>query len=227
MLPKAKKLRAGKFITLPIIAACLIFLSACDSKNDAAAIKIENQVVSTSGNPLDKAAVDAFLQEKRAQVRKLSTLFSSYLVGELSVDTKKTITVNAMQVPTMLLNGKPLNNDHTIPDMLSAKSSGGVATIFVRSGDDFVRVSTSLKKENVASTSANEGRAVGSLLNHEHPAYKAIMAGNTYTGTATLFGSIYMTEYTPIKDKKGQIIGISFVGENISGDIYMLKKRVA
>jgi methyl-accepting chemotaxis protein-2 (aspartate sensor receptor) len=73
-----------------------------------------------------------------------------------------------------------------------------VATIFAANGDEFVRVTTSLKKENGE-------RAVGTQLDHAHPSYPLLRAGgNNYIGLATLFGKQYITEYDPIKDSSGK-----------------------
>jgi hypothetical protein len=69
-------------------------------------------------------------------------------------------------------------------------------------------------------------RATGSLLSHTHPAYQAALAGDTYIGTARLFESIYMTEYQPIKDRVGNVIGIQFVGKDIMSDVVLLRRRL-
>lgn len=72
-------------------------------------------------------------------------------------------------------------------------------------GDDYYRISTSLKKEDGS-------RAIGTALGKQHPAYATINEGQPFIGKATLFGKSYMTKYAPIKDGKGQVIGILFVG---------------
>ena len=72
----------------------------------------------------------------------------------------------------------------------------------------------------------DEEHAIGSTLSHKSPAYKVFLTGDTYTGTATLFGSAYMTEYTPIKNASGTVIGIRFVGIEISSDLILLKRKL-
>ena len=75
----------------------------------------------------------------------------------------------------------------------------------MRSGEDFVRVSTSLTKQDGT-------RAIGTLLDHAHPAYAKLMAGQSYVGRALLFDRSYMTQYTPVRDGSGKVIAVLFVG---------------
>ncbi|WP_296812108.1 methyl-accepting chemotaxis protein, partial [Thiocapsa sp.] len=103
--------------------------------------------------------------------------------------------------------GLLLNNDFAEVDAFN-QQNGGVATIFMRKGDDFERVTTSLKKENGE-------RAMGTLLAREHPAYPLMLQGKTFTGRATLFGKHYMTHYEAMTDEAGQVVGILFIGFDI------------
>lgn len=96
--------------------------------------------------------------------------------------------------------------------------TGAVATLFVRQGDDFLRVTTSLRKQDGT-------RAVGTLLDRKHPGYSRVMAGESYTGPAFLFGRNYMTHYTPIK-QGNNIVGIYFVGLDFTEGIKNLKNKI-
>lgn len=82
---------------------------------------------------------------------------------------------------------------------------GDVATIFVKSSDDFTRVST-----NVMTEEGN--RAVGTFLGKDSAAYSSITNGNRYVGEANILGSAYITAYDPLFAENGEIIGILFVG---------------
>jgi Cache 3/Cache 2 fusion domain len=88
-----------------------------------------------------------------------------------------------------------------------AKSSGGVATIFVKSGDKYVRVATTVKKEDGSS-------AIGTSLAANSPALAKLNSGEPYYGDATVFGKTYDAGYEPIKDESGAVIGAYFVGQN-------------
>ena len=81
---------------------------------------------------------------------------------------------------------------------------GGAASIFLKSGDQYVRVATTLKKEDGSS-------AVGTALDANSPAL-AKLNGAPYYGDATVFGETYDAGYEPIKDASGAVIGAYFVG---------------
>ena len=89
------------------------------------------------------------------------------------------------------------------------QTTGGVATVFMRKGDDFERITTSLKKDNGE-------RAVGTMLDREHPAYALMLQGKPYTGRAVLFGKSYMTHYEALRNATGGVVGILFIGVDIS-----------
>ncbi len=108
--------------------------------------------------------------------------------------------------PQLMLDGKALNGDESIVDEVTAQT-GAAATAFVRQGDDFLRVTTSLKN-------AEGKRAVGTLLDRKHPAYAKLLAGAPFSGKATLFGKLYSTRYEPIV-QDGRVIGVLFVGADL------------
>ena len=83
--------------------------------------------------------------------------------------------------------------------------TAGVATVFVRSGEEFIRVSTNVSKQDGS-------RAIGTLLDHANPAYARLMAGQSYVGRALLFERFYMSQYTPVRDSSGKIIAVLYVG---------------
>ena len=115
--------------------------------------------------------------------------------------------------------GSVLNNDFGLVDKFSMDTAG-VATVFAKKGDDFIRVTTSLKKQDGT-------RALGTLLDRAHPAYALVQAGQTYTGPAVLFGKPYMTHYDPITDAAGKVIGIFFVGADTALQQQALDKQIA
>lgn len=78
------------------------------------------------------------------------------------------------------------------------------ATLFAKSGDEYVRVSTSVPKPDLS------GRAVGIVL--AGPALEAIKAGKAYYGEVPILGTLYITGYEPIKDSSGGQIDIYYVG---------------
>ena len=117
----------------------------------------------------------------------------------------------------MRLGSKVINGDFALVDLFT-KETNGVATIFVKSGAEFVRISTSLKKEDGS-------RAIGSALDHAHPAYATLLNGEVYRGPARLFGRDYFTKYVPIKEN-GTVIGILFIGADFTDELKALRDRI-
>ena len=78
------------------------------------------------------------------------------------------------------------------------------ASIFSYDGKDFVRTETTLMKEGQS--------AVGTKLEPDSPAYKALVEKHSYTGPMTLFGRDYQVNYAPLMSKDGQLTGALFVG---------------
>jgi methyl-accepting chemotaxis protein len=140
----------------------------------------------------------------RESTQRLSGLFEKRFSGGLSLHPDQPVTVAGTQTPGLHLGDVVLNNNFEEVDEFK-QMTAGVATVFVRSGDDFIRISTSLSKQDGS-------RAIGTLLDHAHPAYQKLMAGQSYVGRALLFERLYMTQYTPVRDSAGQVIAVLFVG---------------
>lgn len=155
------------------------------------------------------AQTDSILHQ---QTENWAHSFASSLAGEYSLEA-------AGDTSTLSLDGVSLNDNTDKVDAFSSSGKGNVATLFARKGDDFVRVATSLKKEDGS-------RATGTTLGREHPAYANIKDGKPFTGKAALFGRQYMAQYDPIKDSAGQVIGIRFVGVDIMGALEHLKETI-
>ena len=95
----------------------------------------------------------------------------------------------------------------------------GAATIFVRTPEGMKRVMTTARDEKGES-------AVGTLLAADHPALRELLAGRSYLGPARVFGKEYMTNYTPIVDAKGQVIGAAVIGIELGTKLAGLKTQL-
>ena len=156
-------------------------------------------------------------KELRARTAGLAKGFQANLPGKFELDDS-TVEIKGRLTPALKLDGKTLNLDFVAVDRFTA-SAGAVATVFAKTGDDFVRISTSLKNEKGE-------RAIGTLLDRSHPGYQATLQGNSFTGLAILFGRQYMTQYDPIKNTQGQVIGLSFVGLDFTDYLVSLKNTI-
>ena len=165
-----------------------------------------------------KTMIETFNRTQLNAVEKFSRVFASLLPGTFSVDASRTVDTGGKALPVMKHDETDLNLNFESVDRFSAMT-GGNATIFIKQGDDFIRVATSVKK-------ADGNRAVGTNLGNKHPAYTKLMQGETFRGMAVLFGKPHVTEYVPIKDAGGQVMGILYVGIDISGEVAALKTRI-
>ena len=155
------------------------------------------------------AQTDSILHQ---QTENWAHSFTSSLSGEYTLDASG-------ETPTLNLDGVSLSDHTDQVDAFSNNGKGNVATLFARDGDDFLRVSTSVKKEDGS-------RATGTRLGKDHPAYNTVREGKPFIGKASLFGRQYMTRYDPIKDSAGQVIGIHFVGIDIMASLEHLKETI-
>jgi methyl-accepting chemotaxis protein-2 (aspartate sensor receptor) len=162
--------------------------------------------------------IEMFHKRSVTETDTFARILASNFKEPFTLDTQNTVDINGKMVPSLIESGKVVNLDLSIPTEFN-KATGGSATIFVASGDDFVRVSTSLKNEKGEP-------AVGTLLDRTTPAYAALKVGNSYSGMMTLFSKQYMSKYDPIKDASGKTIGVLFVGVDINEDIVALKARI-
>jgi hypothetical protein len=108
------------------------------------------------------------------------------------------------QIPAIYFGATKMNNDFDIVDKV-VKQVGGTATIFVKSGDEYVRVATNVKK--------NDGsRAIGTILDPKGKAIVSIQKNEPFYGEVDILGKPYIAGYEPIRDQAKNVIGIYYVG---------------
>nr|WP_315464381.1 methyl-accepting chemotaxis protein [uncultured Rhodoferax sp.] len=149
----------------------------------------------------------SFLGQQR-RVDKGMRTFAAGLGAGFTLDAAHRVEVQGRQVATLRSGTRVLNLDFALPDGFTAQT-GMVATVFARDGDDFIRVTTSVRK-------LDGERAVGTPLDRSQPAYTDALQGRAHVGYAIIFGKQYLTHYEPIRDNGGQVIGVLFVGLDIT-----------
>jgi hypothetical protein len=113
-------------------------------------------------------------------------------------------TVASKTVPVLYFGTTKMNNNFELVDEVQ-KKMGGTATLFVKSGDEFVRVATNVKKDDGS-------RAIGTVLDPKGKAIAAISKGESFYGDVDILGKPYTTGYEPIRDAKNETIGVYYVG---------------
>ncbi|MTV39825.1 methyl-accepting chemotaxis protein [Duganella radicis] len=203
----------GLISVILAILLTLINLSTSSMLKERAKANVANTLNGISNT------VEVFNTAMMNEASSFARLFASqFSGGQFTLDPAATVDIGGKPTPSLKFAGKTLNMDFGIPDKFTTET-GVIVTIFAASGDEFVRVTTSLKKENGE-------RAVGTQLDHAHPSYPLLRAGSNYIGLATLFGKQFITQYDPIKDDSGKVIGVLFIGLDISRNMAMLKEKI-
>lgn len=206
-------------IILPMIILAFLLLAQLTAHQVKEKLREEtvNQLQTVVGSLSDMVTIanESTIRDADAKMDRLLQLIH----GRFSIDESRVVSTGGVNAPVLSLDGSPLNLDTTLVDRFSQADTKSVATIFVRNGEDFVRIATSLKKEDGT-------RAIGTQLGNDHPAHAQLMAGNIYHGKAYLFGHHYMTKYLPIRDAKNAVIGALFVGTNIDNVVGEIEKVI-
>ena len=145
--------------------------------------------------PSDGNAQDARVAKSMAALKDQTAK-----LGTPKIDGKD--AVGGRDAPALYFGSTKMNNNNSVVDAVAEEGGRGTAaTLFVKSGDDYIRVATNV--------SARMGRA----WNYSTGApLESIKAGNAYYGKAPVLGTPYISGYEPIKDASGAIIGVYFVG---------------
>ena len=107
------------------------------------------------------------------------------------------------EVAAIYFGDRKINNNYDVVDSVR-KAHNATATVFVKDGDEFVRVST-----NVLTPEGKRG--IGTQL-ARNAAYESVTKGQMYCGPIDVLGTAYDACYNPIRDGGGKIIGVSYIG---------------
>jgi hypothetical protein len=148
-------------------------------------------------------ASDDIAQDARVAKSMAALKDQTAKLGAPKIDGKD--AVGGRDAPALYFGSTKMNNNFSVVDAVAEEGGRGMAvTLFVKSGDDYIRVATNV------STRVAGGRGLGTILTG--PALESIKAGNAYYGKAPVLGTPYISGYEPIKDASGAIIGVYFVG---------------
>jgi len=123
-------------------------------------------------------------------------------VGEPKIDGSEKAGSDKT-APGLYFGSRKINNNYDVVDDIK-KAYGATATVFVRDGQEFVRVST-----NVLTPEGKRG--IGTPLARAK-AYDAISKGEQFCGDVDVLGTAYSACYNPLKDASGKIIGATYIG---------------
>jgi hypothetical protein len=141
----------------------------------------------------------AYANDPKATIADLDARLAK--IGAPKIDG--TEVVAGKTVPAIFFGERKINNNYDVVDAVR-RTHNATATLFVKDGDEFVRVST-----NVLTPEGKRG--VGTQL-ARNAAYAAVIAGKQYCGPIDVLGTAFDACYNPIRDAAGRIIGVSYVG---------------
>lgn len=150
------------------------------------------------------------LQSRKQRIATSAGILARTMAQPFSIDLAQRVDIEGSNTPTLRNGNRVLNLDFSIPDDFTDRT-GLLATIFVRMDDDFTRITTSVRKQNGQ-------RAIGTHLDRSQPAYRCALEGKPYVGYATIFGKQCITRYDPLRDRSGHVVGILFVGLDVSSN---------
>ena len=123
-----------------------------------------------------------------------------------------------LTVPQLKLGGRWLGQS---PDLATPvvvvdqlkQLVGGTCTIFQRVNEagDMLRVATNVE------TAAGK-RAIGTFIPASSPVVQTVLAGQTYRGPAYVVNAWYISDYEPLRDAGGRVVGMLYVGVKQEAD---------
>lgn len=144
-------------------------------------------------------AAAAHANDPKATIADLDARLSK--IGPVKVEG--TDTVAGKTVPALFFGTRKINNNFDVVDAIR-KAHNATATVFVKDGDEFVRVST-----NVLTPEGKRG--VGTQL-ARNKAYEAVSKGQQYCGEIDVLGTLFDACYNPLKDSAGKVVAASYIG---------------
>jgi len=172
---------------------------------------------------------DAFATALRRNVELSLTIAGNYIhdEGGISIDAsvvrdwtavnQATNAVQNVQLAGMKIGQRPVVPEREAKAAVAevdeiGKQTGGLATIFQRMNDkgDMLRVATSVLKDG--------RRAIGTYIpavsadGTPNPVVAAVLRGENYIGRAFVVDQWCTTGYAPIRNARGEVVGMTFVG---------------
>jgi methyl-accepting chemotaxis protein len=208
---QGRVIAAISFVLLPLILGGALLYASSESRRIHR--QVDEQAQLQLRNLVDQLSL--IDQQVQARVKASIKLLTSRGAAAGQATAGEMVSVKDRSVPELLLGGAPQANQFDLVDGV-VDIMGGTATLFSKSGSDYVRISTTVKKDGA--------RAIGTVLDPKGRAIAAIQQGQAFYGQVDILGSPYLTAYEPIKDAAGNGVGIWYVGYKV--DLQALEATV-
>ena len=134
-------------------------------------------------------------------------IYMEHYVGNVKVENEELVDEK----------GESIAGHYELVDAVS-ENLGVVSTIFIRKGNDYQRVITSIKDK--------EGkRAEGTMLSNEEVS-SVVNGGKKYIGEASILNQKYLAVYEPLMNNEQQVYGLLFVGVSKAESYAMIASSI-
>jgi methyl-accepting chemotaxis protein-2 (aspartate sensor receptor) len=192
------------------VSSCLHYLQDRLESSEIAHLERETQLIVNGLTSYERAL------EKHAAL--IGSVFAAEFDPQFTIDNNATERAGDVDAPLLRNHERVLNNDFAVSDRLLT-NTGAVSSVFVRKGDEFVRISTSLKNEK-------GGRVLGTILPPKEATASRLLADQTWSGRVLLFGREWMAHYQPVKDASGKIVGCLAIAMDFSTGYAAVKEQI-
>jgi Cache 3/Cache 2 fusion domain len=160
---------------------------------------MKNLLAAATATALMLGSLSAHANDPKDAIAKLDARLAK--IGAAKIEG--TDKAGDKTVGALFFGPRKINNNYDVVDEIK-KTTGASATVFVKEGDEFVRVST-----NVLTPEGKRG--VGTTLARAK-AYEAVSKGQPYCGVVDVLGTSLDSCYHPIQDGAGKVVGVTYVG---------------
>jgi methyl-accepting chemotaxis protein len=169
-------------------------------------------------NRLVAASLDAIYRDSEKTLKTIVLGLLGTLPGPYALNTAEALPVGDMKAPALRAGNTLLTGNNPACDHISS-ISGALCVIMARNGDEFIRVSTTLKKPDGS-------RNVGTLLKKD-AIHAALLRGEDFLSVIFLQGKTIMAFYHPLKDAQQNVIGAVAAGFDLSSRLAEFRKQLA
>ncbi|UTJ06955.1 methyl-accepting chemotaxis protein [Arcobacter roscoffensis] len=147
------------------------------------------------------------------------TLFNVFEKSFLNLRKKgeRRVKINGVETLALFDGFARLNRNFDPVDRFE-ELTGAVSAVYVKDGDEYMRITSSLKDENGE-------RILLDTIKKDSKTYKNINEKKKFIGLESFAGKTYMSVYSPII-KNDEIIGALFIGYDFTKGLATLKKEL-
>jgi signal transduction histidine kinase/ActR/RegA family two-component response regulator len=161
--------------------------------------------------------IEAYATTLEQSAGMLAGQFVRSLPHPLARSETSTALVGGSRMPVLRGGGTVLDGDRELVEGFTAYT-GAVATLFVRDGDEFRQIASSLP-------AGGGPQGLSTALAHA-PVHAALLAGQHAAARLVLDGKEYITHCEPLRDATEAVVGAACVGVDFTASLEAFKARV-